>query len=191
MLDSGIHLTRNGISTSISSRRQYWFLIIKMQVKTFLKVKKQLKMLFKQCDSSQYDNCANKEKQEEFFKQPLNTFFLIIYMQQFITKLKDQKQYLYKSFLFQIRKLLQAFNQYQKQQNQLQIQVSFQNKQKIKILLMIFQLHHNNQLRMKFWKYIILDYSQLEEIVYLKSYKLFILNQERFLQMQVLSYLHL
>ncbi|CAD8067504.1 unnamed protein product [Paramecium primaurelia] len=89
MLDSGIPPTRNGISTSITP--QDITLVLNQQgvSQDSPKTQRQLMILFEQCDSSQYDNCANKEKQEQFFKQPLNTFFLTIQMQQYNTKLKD------------------------------------------------------------------------------------------------------
>ncbi|CAD8145007.1 unnamed protein product [Paramecium pentaurelia] len=114
-LSSSTPPQRNGISSTVIP--QNITLILNQQgiSDSTPNHQKQLMILFERCNSTEYSNCASKEKQESFFKQPLNTFFLTIQMMQFNTKKKefemitkqiyfilDEITVLYTQLLFQI-----------------------------------------------------------------------------------------
>ncbi|CAK68736.1 unnamed protein product (macronuclear) [Paramecium tetraurelia] len=114
-LDSAVSPAREGISSSVVPQNLTLILNQKGISDQTPKYQRQLMILFERCNRTEFSNCASQEKQDAFFKQPLNTFFITIQMRQFNTKKKefemitkqiyfilDEITVLYTQLLFQI-----------------------------------------------------------------------------------------
>ncbi|CAD8064270.1 unnamed protein product [Paramecium sonneborni] len=114
-LNSAIPPGREGISSTVLPQNLTLVLNQEGIKDSTPKHQRQLMILFERCNSTEFDYCASEEKQQQFFQQPLNTFFLTIQMMQFNTKKRnfemiskqiyfilDEITVLYTQLLFQI-----------------------------------------------------------------------------------------